>query len=477
MRKVFLYLITILLLVSCKRDVSKDLTLNEKYKNTKLLINFHRLPESISFEVIIKAKNNDNIDVNINDVNIYSNRGKIGQLKKIAKNEFKATITTNGTGEYKIVSSLRHSNVKVSKTAVVLAYVDENWDQPEAVEGLVNTKGWEDGVAVSSNGQWLFIQYIPVPIDCMIAGDPDNELCTKVIGPVEAPYRPDMPGAERVLPDGTIKNECPSLNFYNPPFPVPPNSLYGFKRQKDGSFKEPFPIYFAGSDGCISAFGPALFSEAKNNFLLFAFDNPLVEESKSTHGDLYALKIKLGKKIILGNFVKNEGKISLKNFNAKRIGNPYEGHQGNPHHWKDNNGTIFVFYDDENNRKDLFSTYTDSGILSERWSQSVKIPSPVSSQTYLEAQPFFDGKFLYFRREIEILKSKWKGGSFSEKDSWERPMLVLKGDSFSAKEKHILGVGEPTIAKIGKKRELYFVYIIKTEEGTLDLNIGKVNSR
>ncbi len=477
MREIFLYLTIILLLISCKRDITKDKTSDEKYKNTKLLINFHRLPESSSFEVIIKAENNENLDIEVNDLNIYSNRGEIGQLKKISKNEFKATITADGTGEYKIVSSIKHTNVKSSKTAVVLSYVDENWNQPEAVEGLVNTKGWEDGVAVSSDGQWLFIQYLPVPIDCIISGDPDNELCKKVIGPVDAPYRPDMPGAERVLSDGTIKNECPSLNFYNPPFPVPPNSLYGFRRQKDGSFKEPFPIYFAGSDGCISAFGPALFSETNNNILLFAFDNPLIEESESTHGDLYALKVKLGKKIILGRFVKNENKILLKEFNAKTIGNPYEGHQGNPHHWKSNNGKIFVFYDDENNRKDLFCTNTNFGILSERWNESIKIPPPISSQTYLEAQPFFDGKFLYFRREIEILKSKWKGGKFSEKDSWEKPVIVLKGDGFSAKKENILGVGEPTIAKIGTKQELYFVYIIKTEQGTLDLNIGRVKSR
>ena len=192
---------------------------------------------------------------------------------------------------------------------------------------------------------------------------------------------------------------------------------------------------------------------------------------------MYAKEIKLEGKIIFSTLARDGDNIILNNFNAKIVGNPHEGHQGNTHQWKDRSNNLSVFYDDENFRKDLFVVSTNSGILSEKSNNSVKIPSPINSTKNLEAQPSFDGDYLYFRRELEILKAKWKGPNFSDKSSWRKPESVLKGEGFFAETSHIIGVGEPTIGIFNSKKELCFVYIIKSENNLFDLNIGRVKAR
>ncbi len=479
MRKNRLLLLLILFIffhLNCKQK--STLRDDFDYEKAEIIIKFHREHNSNNFEVIVNILNMEPNILKDANILIYTSRGEIISKKREAYDKFKAKIITDGTGEYNIKVVLEGTTKEAEKTALVLSYVNEEWDQPEKVRGFVNTKGWEDGACISSDGKWLFIQYLPVPINCLFSADPNSPFCRKAIGPITAPYRPDMPGADRVSKDGTIKHECPSLNFFNSPFPVPPNSLYVFKREKDGSFKNPQPIYFAGADGCISAFGPALLKRESNNILLFAFDNPLQSEKNDTQGDLYALPIIPGEKTILGKFEQGaDGNITLKDFKAKIIGDPTEGHQGNPHHWINKEGKVFVFYDDENERKDLFVVDSQEGINSENWNLSLKLPSSICDNNTLEAQPFFDGQRLYFRRELEILSAKWRGGDFSEPSSWEKVISVLKGDGFSATDGHILGVGEPTVAKVDAHKELYFIYIIKTKEGIYDLNVGMVRSR
>ncbi len=469
-------ILLVLLLYNCKsKDNFSDN--NILYSDAVLSMEFDRLENSNDFDVIVKISGLRKFEMERAEISVFSNKGKIKGVRKEGENKFIARIDVDGTGEYKIRAQLNGSDKKIEKTAVVLSYVSEDWNQAEKVRGYVNTKGWEDGAFISADGQWLFIQYLPVPIDCMFSGNPKDKTCTKAVGPVDAPYRPDMPGAERVSADGTIRHECPSLNFYDSPFPVPPNSLYVFKRQKDGSFKDPHPIYFKGVDGCLSPFGPTLLKGKGGYIFLFAFDNPFLNNAELREGDLYAMSIELGENFILGRFEWEDGKIVLRNFNGKIIGNPLEGHQGNPQHWIRKDGKIYIFYDDENRRKDLFVVSSVKGIFSEEWDESRLIPFPVSSPANLESQPFFDGKRIYFRRDVEILSSEWMGENFSTTSSWGKIETVLKGEGFSAKEGRIIGVGEPSIANVNGHRELYFVYIIVTSEGTMDLNVAFVKSR
>jgi len=144
--------------------------------------------------------------------------------------------------------------LSAARTALVLGEVDETWNQPEPVRGLANTLGWEDGPSISRDGKILTFQYVAVSISCFLGGDLSSPAC-KVVGPVAAPARPNMPGANRVNADGTYTNACPTAGIPTITTPVPPDSLYAVQRQPDGSFTDPHPIYYDGIDGCVSAFG------------------------------------------------------------------------------------------------------------------------------------------------------------------------------------------------------------------------------
>ncbi|HEV7558035.1 MAG TPA: hypothetical protein VGO00_21355, partial [Kofleriaceae bacterium] len=181
----------------------------------------------------------------------------------------RARITPAGTGNYTITAMA--GALTATRTAIVLGSVDETWNQPEAVRGLVNTPGWEDGPSISPDGSVLTFQYVAVSISCLLGGDLSAPACN-VVGPVDAPARPRMPGASRVNADGTYLNACPSLGVPVITNPVPPDSLYAVHRAADGSFGDPHPIYYAGFDGCISAFG---FQLVDPTHAVYAFDNPL----------------------------------------------------------------------------------------------------------------------------------------------------------------------------------------------------------
>ncbi len=458
-----------LLTKSCKKMNSNS------YDGFKIYVDFKRIENSMDFYSIIKIENEVS-EISPDQINVKSSKGNVGEIEKLKKNTFRIRVFTSSTGEYEINVSIPSKNISTSKTALVFSYVSEEWNQPEKVEGYVNTSGWEDGVSVSNDCKWLFIQYLPVSIDCMISGDPSSEYCKKALGPVKAPYRPDMPGAERVSEEGYISHECPSLNFFSPPFPVPPNSIYGFKRNEKDEYINPFPIFFDGADGCISAFGPQLVNYLGNtgNFL-FSFDNPL-DEKKETYGDIYIKKIKLGEKSPIGTFKNKNGTITLENFNAYLIKTPEPYHQGNPYLFI-NNKELTLFYDDEEFRKKLFYIKGKGEFPDIVWGNSHPLPYPLNSDSQLEAQPLFYDKKLFFRREIEILSSEWLGGDLSKKNSWSKPKTILKGSGFSATTGEILGAGEPSICTRSGKKILFFVYILKTDSGIHDLNIGFLKER
>ena len=136
-----------------------------------------------------------------------------------------------------------------------------------------------------------------------------------------------------------------------------------------------------------------------------------------------------------------------------------------------------LFFDDENVRDDLFYAETDKGWLDGQWGPEHKIPAPVSTPDAEESQPFFDGETLYFRREMSLLKSRYKGGDMSSGAAWETPQVVLAGDARSSGAGEIIAAGEPTIATVGGQRELYFVFAERVADGSLNLDVGRVPQR
>ena len=86
-------------------------------------------------------------------------RGSHNGINDLGNGRYRFTVTPVQTGEHKVTVS--YENASQSRTALVFASVHADWGQPMAVAGLVNTEGYEDGVTISPDGQYLFVQTGP----------------------------------------------------------------------------------------------------------------------------------------------------------------------------------------------------------------------------------------------------------------------------------------------------------------------------
>lgn len=422
-----------------------------------LALRFARVPGSPSFDVIASA-----------GAELSADRGELA-APTTQGDETRARLTPSATGNYVITA--RRGGAMVSRTAIVLGEVDDAWDQPEAVPGLVNTLGWEDGASISPDGAVLTVQYLPVPIDCVIGRDPSAAAC-RVRGPIDAPARPRMPGAARVQADGSYRNGCPAIGIASLPTPVPPDSLYAFQRSDDG-FVAPHPIYYAGIDGCVSAFGLQLLADRGDGTrdAVYAFDDPRHEGEGAR---LYRTTLDPRADRALGTFALAGSQITLDASGAASVGDAAGPVQGNPHEYHPATGGVLLFSDDEEGRRDLFVNVA-AGVAGP-WAGQQKLPAPISAPDAQESQPFFDGHTLWFRRDLVVLASDWNGGALTDAASWTPPRTVLAPGSDTAAG-NVVVVGEPSVATALATRELYFVYGRRTADGTLDLDVGRVTAR
>jgi hypothetical protein len=427
-------------------------------------LRFERVAHSRAFDVIATTDGPGGPAVAL-----AADHGELG-IATTTGLETRARLTPTITGNYAITATF--GGITVARTAIVLDQVDEAWDQPEAVRGLVNTAGWEDGPSISPDGTVLTLQYLPVPIDCAIGMDPTKPAC-HVKGPLGAPERPNLPGAARVHPDGSYQNGCPSIQVPALPNPVPPDSLYAFHRALDGSFLAPHPIYFAGIDGCVSAFGLQILDAAGN--AVYAFDDPRHEGEGAR---LYRTTIDPSHDRALGTFSVVNGEILLDTPGVSSIGDPGGPVQGNPGAFRLPGGNLVVISDDEQGRQDLYfnTAVSEAG----PWAGQQQLPPPVSDPGAQESQPFFDGHTLWFRRESVVLATDWNGGPMGSAASWSTPRPILSPGADPGIGA-VLVVGEPSLTTPGiaaaGPRELYFVYARRVADGTLDLDIGVVRAR
>jgi len=297
-----------------------------------------------------------------------------------------------------------------------------------------------------------------------------------------------MPGADRVAPDGTIQHGCPSIGLPSLPIPLPPNSLFGFRRQSDGSFAEPFVVAFEGIDGCVSPFGITFVTgQSGARTMLFAFDDPFDNDPPNTDsgGDLYALDdVELGAPIVLGRYSLSGGQILLDDFEGVLLASTKTGHFGNPAGYADASGRIQVWYDNETmaeEQRDLGAMVFEPGVFpSGAATDPQNLPSPLGEANAGDIQPFFDGSEALLRKGWDIASVEYLGGDIFAQASWAAPEPVFESDVqgiVSLTPGVIVTTGEPTRAVVGGRGEVYFVYGVVEADGTLDLNVGVVVER
>ncbi|MEJ2440049.1 MAG: hypothetical protein P8Z72_10320 [Gammaproteobacteria bacterium] len=159
------------------------------------------------------------------DLQITLGRGSHNSVREVAPGQYAFTVIPDGTGEYPV--SVSYHGASFSRTPLVLAQVQAGWGQPMAVAGLVNTPGYEDGVTVSADGQYLFVQYGPVYFGAFQlfttpranGGCGGNRLsptrCTHpwlddTIGPYAAPARPGFFTGRIDVTNGTNRHNSNS---------------------------------------------------------------------------------------------------------------------------------------------------------------------------------------------------------------------------------------------------------------------------
>lgn len=409
---------------------------------------------------------------------LTSSRGTVSALTSRTDGKQEATITpdTLGSGEYQVTLSatVSGSAVSVSHTAIVMGQVASGWGQPMSVDGLVNTAGTQDSMAVSPDGQYLFLQYYPVTLNCILSGNPNSTFCQTPLGPVSAPQRPGMPGASRVGTN-SVHHGCPSLNFDPSPVPVPPIALYGFHRQADGSYAEPFVFMFTGNDGCFAPWGPAVHVNGDGTYRMFtAFNDPRYSGTASDFAHVYDFSFAPGTVLDLGD-VNYSGGVQISNFklNQATVAGA-DTHRGNPHVYYNGDTPSLLFYDDETVAAAAQYVHV-SAWNGSSWDAALSLNfSPFNTSGLGDTQPYFDGTQLILRNGLQLLSYAYNGGALSSASSWSAPVTLLAPPGTAAQTGSLIVVGEPTVATINGVRVLYFIYGIYKADGSVNLRAGYV---
>lgn len=387
-------------------------------------------------------------------------------------------LTTSGGGKV-----VRH-------TALMLPQLDAAWGLAEPVPGLVNTTGYEDSAEISPDGEWLLVSdYSPVDMVCCIVGtcsaparpkaDPASPYCNNSIGSTTAPTRPRLPGLERILSPTQIHDEAPSVGLDFPTgedfeLALPPLTGYGFKRQADGSFAQPFLLGFR-VDGVSTPFGYSFAGPVNGTAarLVFAYDdlrNAGGHWGPQTGPDLFHDAVTLGVDNNFGTFsIDALGRPVTDRFPFSVPLPNKMGQQGNPAVSSDG-----IWFDTEDEANDLFFA---AGNPLGTTTLAAPVRVALSRADRHETQPYLHQGRLYFTASsAQILSSaRAPGGNPALAATWGAERLELAAE-VTDRVGGVIAIGEPSLSVRAGVKSLYFVYVLKTATG-LDLNVARVAAR
>lgn len=436
-----------------------------------------------------------------------SDRGSVSALIERGAGDYEFVVTPTQTGEHQI--TVEFAGQSIVRTALVFADVAAGWGQPMAVEGLVNTPGYEDGITVTPDGQYLFVQYGPWRFSALYlyeaprssGGAGGHRLLPSrfshpwvdtTIGPTAAPERPGLFNGRFMNGQLLHNSNLWGLGIDQAPNFAPITMFYGFRRQADGSYAEPFYVAFDdANDGIMNPFGLSFrMNSASQATILFALDDPSDPNNidKNSDGsfdvdsrfDVFTYELTLGVNSLLGAYQigspptpGNPYPSTLVDFGRTGTTGNY-GTQGNPHLHALSDGTVkAIFTDDEYDDSDAdpdndsdhgdLSAYviTSGSFPGGNWTKVV-LPSKVNTSAQ-QIQPFFTGSELYFADDVSIRYSAFTGtdtvADYGDDSKWSASSVVLGKDTSAIALGKVIAIGEPTIATIDGVEYLYFVYV------------------
>jgi hypothetical protein len=435
-------------------------------------------PDPFTVTVYASEKGNSEI-IDSGDLTVSLEKGSLSAFTENSDGSVSFTVTPSTTGVYPL--TVTYKGAVISRKALVVNEVLSGAGQPLLVEGLVNTEGYEDGITITPDGEYLFIQYGPLYFSgifllsticqddswslydlegCTVKADSDWVFNT--IGPYSDPERPGFP--DGAISDGTLTHLDITVATVAQGIALFPTAFYGFKRQDDGSFAEPFKVAFNDEKGANGPYGLSFVMNGDGTAkLAFAWNN-YFDGLGDDKADIYQGTITLGEDNSLGDVVYSGEFYSSITPSVSPVGfSSHTGVQGNPHLHADDNGDIVsIWTDDEESSHDITLYTLSSGSYPDGSWTSASLPSKINTGSS-ESQPFFDGEYLYINRETAVVRHKYLGGSFTDDASWSDEEVVVKSGESGVGT--IFGAGEPTVAEYNGKTLLYFVYVESRAEG------------
>ena len=406
------------------------------------------------------------------------------------------TVTPSSSGSYPI--QIQYGGATYSRKAVVTrtVAVGSGISQPFEVPGdMINTDGYQDGITITPDGNYLFMQYGPIYFsglasvgtichsasyslyDILGCGPKaDSGFVFNTIGPYNDASRPRFPTGN--ISGGHLVPTSLYVSGVTNGLPVFPTVFYGFKREADGTFGEPFKVAFNDVRGLQGPFGLSfqMTSATTANFLV-AWNNPFNDIGGDGKPDIYQGTLTLGQDKNLGDVVySGESYASIAPYITPVTFASHAGVQGNPHLYYDTSGAVRSIWTDDEQVSHNISVYvlTSGAFPTGTWNL-VTLPSVINTSAS-ESQPFFTGQRLYFTRDNKIVYHQYLGSGGNDyglNSSWgPEHVLLVTGDTAIGT---LFGFGEPTIGTYGGKTYLYFAMVkvrSQSPSGLFDYNLA-----
>lgn len=434
-------------------------------------------------------------------------RGSVSVVTDKGDGSYTFTVTPSATGKYPVTVS--YGGATVRRDGLVLTEVLPGAGQPLLVPGMVNTDGYEDGITITPDGEYLFIQYGPLYFSGLLylsticadagwsmynlencPGKPDSSWVFGTRGPYNAPLRPGFPTGS--ISNGTLSHIDLEIAGVANGVALFPTVFYGFKRQSDGTFTQPFKVAFNDSKGANGPFGlsfqmtgpdSARFVVAWNNYF-DGLPGVATADGSNDKPDIYHGTITLGQDTNLGDVSYAGGFFSAIDPAILPVGfTTHAGVQGNPHLYYDSSDEVqSIWVDDEQDSYDITVYVLTSGSFPDGTWQPVTLPAKINTAVGEDnhvSQPFFTGSRLYLNRGTRVVYHEFTGShdaaGYENDANWGDEVVVLASTAGAAVD-GIFGVGEPTIAQREGKTWLYFAYVetrgAGTGAGRYDFKIG-----
>ena len=184
-------------------------------------------------------------------------KGSHGAVTDNGDGTYKFRVTPTSSGIYPVEVSFEGTTVR--RDAIVANSFAAGVGQPMLVPGMVNTDGYEDGVTITPDGQYLFVQYGPLYFSGLFllssicsspnysaydilncSSNTDANWVFNTIGPTASPLRPDFPTGG--ISNGKFLHSHISVPGVVNGVAVFPRVFYGFYKQEVGTFGEAFNV-------------------------------------------------------------------------------------------------------------------------------------------------------------------------------------------------------------------------------------------